>query len=963
MKRILIIALVVCLAASSALAESIHSPGGDGTEPVAWSYGADEEELARAAKLIPDSWGNDLDQTITFAEFSQATSTAVQIWSPEREAEWNEIIRLAAESDEPMEMQDVCLMLSYLFAMEGWNKGYVNIWKESDWSQMSQEERDLHYSELRMDFPLFPDCHTIAYPSYNWDYRGSIVMFAFVRSAVSDKLVLPYDKSANSLHLGDPASRKNAVCALLRMMEYCRVKLEKGNENWSYGADEAELARAARLIPDSWGNDLDQTIIFAEFSQATSAAVRIWSPEREAEWNGIIRLATESNEPMEMQDVCLMLSYLYALEGGGNDYVMPWGFNDWSDVPNEEWGSYATEIRNDFPLFPDCHTMAYPIYQADYRAFILWFTDMMSMVSGKCVLPYDKVENSLHLRDAMSRKDAVCALLRLMEYCRVEMNPDWADYIRLEDAGTYDASIITPELLNVPSDLPEVTQAVFPAEWHGIGYSSHKMFVEEYLHFTEDYFIFTEKMGSNFARLFLNFATFRYPDYPEDPYLVNRNELKELDQCIAWAMKHGMHLQISMHDYMHADGSNPKGNAGAESQPFYPSTKEAWDLNCAYWYMLAERYKDIPSKYLSFELVNEIEPSNEQEFAFATEHFPSFADNMRKIDPDRVLLYAQANAPGYRWTTFLAENGIGIGCHVYTPDNINTWDNFAQLSNPYFDANWPLPLFPARKAARREQPVILQGDLGGIRMGIHLLGYPGEAYAQGTVIEIRADGKTVAEHTVSGNAPETLYPADIPDGTGEVTIQIRNGYAVIDQILLEKGNVSWNIIASDLNYNSPDDNPAPAGSEPQEFFASAKDPLLPLVIHADGTYENSEKSFFDEDYLFNTYVKPYKDIADAHGVGFIIDEFGLFGTLVDFDIHVVTGFAENIIRMAEKNGIPWSYCEMYNTWPKYVCILYGNRAQWRNTTVETVEATAPDGSKTSYLVLKELYDVLSEHMK
>ena len=132
---------------------------------------------------------------------------------------------------------------------------------------------------------------------------------------------------------------------------------------------------------------------------------------------------------------------------------------------------------------------------------------------------------------------------------------------------------------------------------------------------------------------------------------------------------------------------------------------------------------------------------------------------------------------------------------------------------------------------------------------------------------------------------------------------------------------------------------------------------LPLIIQGDGTYTNSENRVFDEDFIYENKVKPYRDIAQAHGVGFMVNEFGMYGTKVYWDIDTVTAFHETYLRMMEKYNIGWCYCEAANTFPKHLIIPYGNASQWSGATVEEVTYTTSDGQKKTLTVCTELWEV------
>ena len=162
----------------------------------------------------------------------------------------------------------------------------------------------------------------------------------------------------------------------------------------------------------------------------------------------------------------------------------------------------------------------------------IWYLECAySDVSGK--LPFELDEQmSFRFSQDVSRSEAVTALVRFEESDARILEPD-AVYLFALDAGTYDKAILTDELLSSPSGLPEVAQKQLPSEWKGTGYTSCKDGGSKYRDFREEDIAFLAENGFNFARLALGFSTLRFPDYPEDPYLINENELKDLDQLLA----------------------------------------------------------------------------------------------------------------------------------------------------------------------------------------------------------------------------------------------------------------------------------------------------------------------------------------------------------------------------------------------------------------------------------------------
>lgn len=510
------------------------------------------------------------------------------------------------------------------------------------------------------------------------------------------------------------------------------------------------------------------------------------------------------------------------------------------------------------------------------------------------------------------------------------------EYVHASKTGTYNRDIITDMLLSAPSNLPEVTQSVFPSEWKGAGLSFRKSVPEEYMSFEESDIAFLHENGFNFTRLFFNFQTLRYPDFPEDPYLINVRELEDLDRLLSWCIQYDVHLQIAMRGYLDENGVNEK-----ESPQRMPQNDAAWALTQTYWTMLTERYAGIPSKYLSFDLCNEIQPEP-IELDKQKDKLGEMVGKMRAIDPNRVLLYSQWNMGNIEWTEAFVSLGVGVGCHPYTPSFITSGDLHYLELNPYAQAIWPMPYFPTGKVMGGEEALQITGDIDGAEMRIHIW-YSNE----NPVLGIYADGKLIETIRPEGVQKESgdyfyydkIYSVRIPDNAKKVTLRVEQGFARIDTIIFEKNGVITNMMPCDTL-----------------AFPDYTDPL-PLIIHGDGTYSNSENLVYDAERIYRTSIEPYQKIAQQYDVGFMVNEFGMFGTLVHWDIGIVTAFHETYLRMLEDRDIPWCYCEASNIMPKHLLLLFHEDSQWAGATEEEVTYTLKDGSVVTLKVCKELLDI------
>lgn len=119
----------------------------------------------------------------------------------------------------------------------------------------------------------------------------------------------------------------------------------------------------------------------------------------------------------------------------------------------------------------------------------------------------------------------------------------------------------------------------------------------------------------------------------------------------------------------------------------------------------------------------------------------------------------------------------------------------------------------------------------------------------------------------------------------------------------------------------------------------------------------------DEDLIYEKAVRPYREIAEQYGVGFMIGEFGVFGTSVYWDIKDVSAFYDTYLKMVEKYDLPWCCCELENIFPKHFLIMYGDESQWVGATVEEITYTFDDGSADTIKICKELVDTVTKYTK
>lgn len=139
------------------------------------------------------------------------------------------------------------------------------------------------------------------------------------------------------------------------------------------------------------------------------------------------------------------------------------------------------------------------------------------------------------------------------------------EYVCIDDAGTYNEQIITTDLLNKDTSLPEASNQKLPGEWHGISYN-YQNATWGALNGHSDWFMnerdFQEisDSGFNFVRIWTSWYHLLSPYMnTENPVrlddetknrtdIVNLKELEYWDQLLAWAMEYDIHIQICFTD-------------------------------------------------------------------------------------------------------------------------------------------------------------------------------------------------------------------------------------------------------------------------------------------------------------------------------------------------------------------------------------------------------------------------------
>lgn len=281
--------------------------------------------------------------------------------------------------------------------------------------------------------------------------------------------------------------------------------------------------------------------------------------------------------------------------------------------------------------------------------------------NGKKFMTMDADGNFNPFREMTMQEVVECALI-----CYNYPNPAAIpEFVAPEDVGTYNPDIITADLLNRETDLPEASCQHLPAEWHGVILDDWNWLDENWGTDGEIYEYEIQAVkdaGFNFIGLELDFGWLQdywlfksdesYRDFvkPEDKGNFSLERLEKLDQVLAWCMERDIHLNIRItypgNRYNGHDACMAILPKGTLSQSF-PQ----------YWQALSRRYADIPNQYLSFTVfTNASVAANKAAILNAI-------DAIQEVSPDRCIIadcynYLQ-HMPAYSVEAF-AERGVAL---------------------------------------------------------------------------------------------------------------------------------------------------------------------------------------------------------------------------------------------------------------------------------------------------------------
>ena len=235
--------------------------------------------------------------------------------------------------------------------------------------------------------------------------------------------------------------------------------------------------------------------------------------------------------------------------------------------------------------------------------------------------------------------------------------------------------------------------------------------------YTERDFQWMAGWGFDFARLPLSYWAWSQPK--ADAWMtINEAAFAPIDEAVAFGRRYQIHVNLNLH---RIPGYCVNGR---EREPFllFDSPRDSMDRALAaavhHWRFLAQRYKDIPSTQLSFDLLNEPPWMTDQ--SRYVEIVRALVAAIREVSPDRLIVVDGADI-GQTPVPGIVDLGLVQSTRGYLPKMVShytaTWvpkeefESFAVPTWPMVDAKgvrWDREKLRAELIAKW-QPLVRQG--------------------------------------------------------------------------------------------------------------------------------------------------------------------------------------------------------------------------------------------------------------
>ena len=202
----------------------------------------------------------------------------------------------------------------------------------------------------------------------------------------------------------------------------------------------------------------------------------------------------------------------------------------------------------------------------------------------------------------------------------------------------------------------------------------------------EDDFRWISDWGFNAVRVCMNYRVWTQG---EGMFSKDEAGLAKIDRIVELGRKYGLHVSLDMHR-----------GPGKWEVPARPTPLNLWkdqtavDAFAYHWGLLAERYKGISSKHLSFDLLNEPERVGGPEgltLPWFEKWVRQMVASIRNADNERLIVL-EGPCWGREYVPALADLNLAWSFHCWDPISLSHWGTGWEKNE-----GWPKPTWPMKK--------------------------------------------------------------------------------------------------------------------------------------------------------------------------------------------------------------------------------------------------------------------------
>lgn len=210
----------------------------------------------------------------------------------------------------------------------------------------------------------------------------------------------------------------------------------------------------------------------------------------------------------------------------------------------------------------------------------------------------------------------------------------------------------------------------------------------------EDDFKWIRDWGFDFVRLPMDYWLWIDSDWrqtrklrPDDMLKINESTLEKVDRAVELGQKYSIHVSLNFHRAPGYCINDP------EREPLVLwKDKQAEDAFVHHWDVFAKRYKGVPAKDLSFNLVNEA-PSPREGYMTREDYrrvMTRATEKIRATSPDRLVIIDGLSV-GNEVVKEMIPTKVAQSVHAYRPAEISHFRaSWVDRNSSFPEPTWPL---------------------------------------------------------------------------------------------------------------------------------------------------------------------------------------------------------------------------------------------------------------------------------